>query len=345
MRDNAWWTDVSGPSRFMAAAARSAAAQKSCILALPSEIPFEDEFVDTLLSRVENELSGQEVHVIDGFAGNVAEYFLTSYCRRELRASFRPKPGYTAARFLAESASSVMHGRGFIVRLEDAAALGEWLPFVSEYASGVSGNVSPAVFFLVVQSEVAPRTIKGVGLLDYRDYSSPFDSYAYCAIRAAAISEPNLIKTYLAELASCITGGNAEQAEKAIYIYREFLQDPVCFARKYYGEFGEDEEELRRRVWEAQLKCIFPYLEGYRCSFVAQYEPLIEEQLPLANPLGDDYVSAGDVELGALLFMTGSGMLRIPRGEYEKLKLFASARNKLAHLEVLDYSEIRDIVS
>lgn len=343
MRENAWWTEVSGPSRFITAAVESAAAQKSCILAVPSDIPFEEEFFDTLKSRLENELSGQETVVLGDIAGEVSDYFLNTYCRRELRASFRPKPGYTAARFLAEAASSVMHGRGFIVRMEAGEDLLGWTSFASEYASFVSGSITPAVFVLVVQSGEKPKATKGLRVIEYRDYSSPFDTYAYCAIRAAGISEPNIIKMYLAELAAGITGGNAEQAEKAIYIYREFLDDPISFAKQHYGREEADEEELRHIVWEAQLKCLFPHLERYRCSFVEKYEKEISRQLPLANPLGDDYVRAGDVELGSLLFMTSSGMFRVPHDEYDELKLKAAARNKLAHLEVLPIETIKEI--
>ena len=343
MRENAWWTEVSGPSRFIAAAADSAAAQKSCILALPNEIPFEDEFFETLRNRVENELGGQETVVLGDIAGQVSDYFLNTYCRRELRASFRPKPGYSAARFLAESPSSVMHGRGFIVRIDNSGELSGWASFASEYASGISRSITPAVFILVVQADTKPKATKGLRVIDLRDYSSPFDTYAYCAIQASAISEPSIIKTYLAELAAGITSGNAEQAERAIYVYREFLNDPVEFAKKHYGKGDADEEALKRIVWEAQLKCIFPHLERYRCSFVERYEDQIKKQLPLANPLGEDYVNAGDVELGSLLFMTSSGMFRVPHDEYERLKLMATARNNLAHLNILDYSTIKEI--
>lgn len=346
MKDNAWWTEVSGPSRFIRAAAESAAAQKSCILVLPKEIPFEEEFFEILRNRVETELGGQETVILGDIAGQVSDYFLNTYCRRELRASFRPKPGYSASRFLAEASSSVMHGRGFIVRTEseNAEELSGWTSFVSEYASFVSRNIAPAVFMLTVQADEKPKVTKGIRVIDYRDYSSPFDTYAYCAIQAAGICEPSIIKTYLAELASGITGGNAEQAETAIYIYREFLEDPVSFAKKHYGKGDDDEEALKRKVWEAQLKCIFPYLEQYRCSFVEKYEELITKQLPLSNPLGDDYVTASDVELGALLFMTYSGMFRVPHDEYERLKLMATARNNLAHLNVLPIATIREIV-
>jgi hypothetical protein len=111
----------------------------------------------------------------------------------------------------------------------------------------------------------------------------------------------------------------------------------------HFGKNEEDEEELRNKVWEAQLKCIFPYLEKFRCGFVERHESEISVHLPLPNPLGDDFVSAGDVELGALLYMTGSGMFRVPYDEYEKLKLNATARNELAHLNTLSIGTIREI--
>lgn len=333
---------MSGPSRFIDAAAETAAAQKSCILALPDDIPFEEDFYMLLQQRVEAELAGQEVEILEGVSGKVSDFFLNVYCRRELRVTFRPKPGFTAAKFLAGAETSIMHGRGFIVRVQDLKEFAEWSSFVSEYASAVPDNIPKAVFMLALKDHVAPKPVRGLTLIDFRNYSSLFDAYAYSAIRAADISEKSSIKTYLADLASSLADGNVERAEKTIYIYREFLEDPVRFASKYFGV--GDEAALCRKVWESQLRCIFPRIEAFRCDFVEKHEGDISPHLgSLVNAFGEPYESAGDVEIQTLFYMARKGLLQLEREEFDELKVYYIARNDLAHIKVLDIQTVRRI--
>ena len=341
MAGNSWWTEVSGPSRFIEATTQSALAQKSAILSVPGELPFEDEFFVRLTEQLQAGFSGHQVALLQGITGSPAQYFLNKCCKPEVRASFRPKPNFTAADFLASTKSATLHGACYIVDPGDASEITEWIDFISSYTKAVKTGMTPAVFILLSRSK-RPKAIKGMKAIDYADYTTHFDTYAYCAIKASDVKEPEVIKTYLAELAASVSGGNAEEAEKAIYVYREFLSDPALFAARYFG--SERQETVRSLIWEAQLKCIFPYLERYRCDFVERHAKDIEPHLPLSNPVGDDFEKAGDVELGALLFMAASGMVQIPTEEYMELKRFAHARNDLAHLETLSYETLRGLI-
>lgn len=346
MISNSWWRDVSGPSRFLDEAAKIAANQKSSILSLPASIPFEEDFYSILAERVEQELLGQPVTVLENISGSISDYFMNVYCKKELRANFRPKPGFTAAKFLAQSPTAVMHGRGFIVRISNSEELQAWTSFTSEYVSALSREIMPAVFFLCIQGEERPRTFRGLKMVDYRDYSSHFDAYAYCAIRASDVNESILIKEYLADLAASLSDENVEQAEKAIYIYREFLNDPAAFAVKHFDSVDIDRNELDKVVWESQLKCIFPYVEKYRCAFVEKHEKRLAPHIGvLKDPVGEPYVSTRDIELGTLFYMVKNGMLALDRDEYEELKVFYNARNNLAHMNVLPMDDIRALVS
>ena len=343
MAANTWWTEVSGPSRFIRSIVETASAQKSCILSVPDELPFEIEFIDTLTSALQREFSGHSVVYIASAENSASEYFMSRCCKRETRSAFRPKPGYTAAHFLAETKAATLHGGCFIADLLEPADLSEWTSFVSAYRSALKKDIPPASFILMCRGKSAPRAVKGLRVIDYRDYSSQFDAYAYCAVRVSELSEPAVIKTYLADLAASLTGGNAEHAETALYTYREFLDDPVRFMQVHFPGETNDTEEFGKLVWESQLKCIFPLLERYRCSFVEKYAAGIERFLPLENPAGDDYTAAADVELGSLLYLSRNGLM-IDTEDYHRLRLMASARNELAHLAVLSIETVRDIL-
>jgi hypothetical protein len=342
MAGSSWWKEVSGPNRFIGAVADSAMAQKSVILSVPGELPFEDEFFIRLTEQLQESFSGHQVAILKGITGSPAQYFLSKCCKPEVRATFRPKPNFTAADFLAVTKSATLHGACYIVDPGDASEIPEWIDFISSYIKALRSPMQPAVFVLLSRSR-KPKAFKGIWHIDYGDYTTHFDTYAYCAIKASDVKEPEIIKTYLAELAAAVSGGNTEEAEKAIYIYREFLSDPIGFAARHFRNDRQVPDE--KMVWEAQLKCIFPFLERYRCDFVERHAREIEPHLPLPNPVGNDFEKASDVELGALLFMASSGMIQIPTEEYMELKRFAYARNDLAHLESLSYDDIRLLIA
>ena len=343
MITNAWWTEVSGPSRFIAAVADAASAQKSTVLSVPAEMPFKADFIRVLTESLQREFSGHSVTYISSAEGSAPGYFMRKCCKREARAAFRPKPGYTEAHFLAETEKATMHGGCFIVDVRDPKDLADWTSFISAYLGAVKGDIMPAVFAVLCRGEKNVRQVKGLKSIRYADFTSQFDTYAYCAIRASQINERNEIKTYLADLAASITGGNAEHAETALYVYREFLDDPIRFMINHFPGETYDADALGRLVWESQLKCIFPLLERYRCRFVEKYSDGIERFLPLENPLGDDYTVASDVELGSLLYLSRNGLM-IDTEDYVRLKKMSAARNDLAHLTVLSIDAVREIL-
>ena len=342
MVSSAWWTEVSGPSRFISAIVETASAQKSCILSVPAEMPFEADFIGVLTETLQSEFSGHSVVYLSSTDSSPSTYFMNT-CKREARAAFRPKPGYTAAHFLAETKKATMHGGCFIIDLLDQSDFSEWTSFISMYLGNVKKDITPAAFILICRGEDNFRQVKGLKGIRYRDFSSQFDAYAYCAIRVSQINEVHVIKTYLADLAASLTGGNVEHAETALYVYREFLDDPVLFMTSHFPGSSYKEDTLKKLVWESQLKCIFPQIERYRCRFVDKYAAEIERLLPLANPLGDDYTTASDVELGALLFLSRNGLV-IVSDDYHRLKKMSVARNELAHLSVLSIEDVRELL-
>jgi len=59
---------------------------------------------------------------------------------------------------------------------------------------------------------------------------------------------------------------------------------------------------------------------------------------------GETYDDPKDVELGTLMYMVGNGYISLTTEEYEKLKKYKTARNKLSHLTALSIEEIRALL-
>ena len=75
--------------------------------------------------------------------------------------------------------------------------------------------------------------------------------------------------------------------------------------------------------------------------FVKKYNTAISKGLPITSAFGEVYRDPKDVELGTLVFMVDNGEVKISNKEYNKLKLYKDARNRLSHLSVLSMEEIQ----
>ena len=77
--------------------------------------------------------------------------------------------------------------------------------------------------------------------------------------------------------------------------------------------------------------------------FISRYSSAIKNVLPLTTSYGEKVTSPEDVELGTLIYMVGKGNLNISSREYSELERYRKARNKLAHMNLLDIDEL-DII-
>ena len=145
MAGSSWWKEVSGPGRFIGSVAESAMAQKSVILSVPAELPFEDQFFSRLTEELQAGFSGHQVALLNGITGSPAQYFLNKCCKPEVRTTFRPKPNYSAANFLADTKSATLHGACYIVDPGDASEIPEWIDFISASSYGSATSTSGVV--------------------------------------------------------------------------------------------------------------------------------------------------------------------------------------------------------
>lgn len=94
---------------------------------------------------------------------------------------------------------------------------------------------------------------------------------------------------------------------------------------------------LKRRLWEAQAGEILPLLELQRHFWAERIKLLVRFPIRLADQVYNDI---DELEIGQLAYLAKSSNLRQSiRQSTDKLRRY---RNKLAHMEALDYSEAFD---
>ena len=106
-----------------------------------------------------------------------------------------------------------------------------------------------------------------------------------------------------------------------------------------------DTESVENRIWEAQIKLLFPIVERYRTHFVKKYRKHIEKALPIETVFGDLIDDPLDVELGALSRLVNEKKVPLTPKEDNQLDAFKKIRNNLAHLRTLDYDQVMWVLS
>jgi len=94
--------------------------------------------------------------------------------------------------------------------------------------------------------------------------------------------------------------------------------------------------ELERRIWEAQVGVLFPFVEQARRSLVEELDKEMGGPFQLGN--GQEVKDIRDLEIGQLHYILIGRRRRVPLG----LELLRSIRNDLAHLQTVSAETLRN---
>ncbi len=346
-----WWNQVTNAVKYVTDIKDSLLEEKSILLKHVAGMPWKNQLEDTVVDAVKLQNADKKFINIST-SEEPGEYLLKEFCKKEKRAEYRPSKGY--AKFFAESNDIVLHDRYLWVQIDTLPSLEAWMSFVSEYIKERDKKENTAVFVLEWCGSGSVPVKRGIKVLSFDDYIGEYDRIVFAVLASSGIKEIPFIKTYTAELLANVVGNDIELCAECVMQYKEFLSSPLDFIYKVISKnsrsdgsdyvFEKSEEEVGHLIWLSQIKTVYPYLEEYREDFVQRYASAISKQLPIQASYGETYTDPKDVELGTLMYMAGMGYLTLATTDYEKLKRFKEARNKLSHLTALDIEEIRNLL-
>lgn len=336
--DKIWWEKLNSPSRFIRDAAGKLMNGKSVLLCLPEHVPW----LETMRSVFEMRLrkSGTlSIKIID--AANISdppEYVFKEFCGN--KDGFRPYSKGAYAKFLAERTGIALNSSCIWIRNAEPAQVEKWLAFVTDYHGFLKGK-SGGVFLLETNGNFNVTGKAGIESLSYAKRISDYDGFAFNIFIAAEFGkENNLTKQYLAELVSALTEGDVEFGAACIKRSEKFLQNPAIVFENILStdKFSSHKtaEDIDFAIWTAQLKLIFPLIETFRRNFVKKYELTIKNTFPYQN-------SPEELEIGNLYGLFNTKRWLLDSEDADDLEMYREARNKLAHLKHLPFSELKKI--
>ncbi|MBR4641660.1 MAG: hypothetical protein IKO74_02920 [Selenomonadaceae bacterium] len=331
-----WWEDLNGPRRFLSEAVEKLSGGKSVVLCLPNRVPFEKSMRDVLEKLLRR--GTQSIKVVDAekISSEPQEYVLKEFC--DDKDGFRPFNKGAYAEFLAKRKGISLNSTCIWIRNASPAQIDKWFSFIADYQKFLDGKRG-GVFLLEAGDYHFGKS--GVEILSYAEKISAYDSFAFNIFAAADFANENhLMKQYLAELVSALTEGDVEFGAACIARSEDFLKDPEEFFNDilWEGKFtsGKSTDDIEQAIWMTQLKLIFPLVETFRRNFIRQYEQQIKNTPPF-------YSAPEEVEIGQLYGQFNQRRWLIAENDADDLEFYREIRNKLAHLEILSFEELKKI--
>lgn len=358
-----WWERIAGPAALISDLQGALAEGHSVIVNVTTALSYRWVFRDS----IGHWLSERDVSVVhvdcseEYTGGDITEFLLRSIQPDAVTEYLRRK----SPQFLRDR--GIIHKKMLWIRGVAPQHLRSWMQFISSYRSH---DLEHGLLLLEVPESPGMRLPQNLRYFDYGKYIRKDDLRLYASILVESyLDEPMMIKQYAVELvtAMCITDGELVNdlllhpglvREDPVQVLQQVIDDNYTdsprgkednhpFALLAQGQ----EEELRYRIWSAQVRIGFPRIEVERLKIVRDWEQEIRDALAIPylnerhnraeyftdyekNRISDPY----DVEVGMLFRMTvlkqyndpSQHMLTIPE-DRDWVQLLKECRNLLAH--------------
>ncbi len=289
--------------------------------------------------------------------GAIERYFKS---RNFIVERIEPTPDQLPAKVLAEAfggtaeAGALARDERLIDHLAIIAAetlsateLNGWRLFMPRFLKERVGR-SGGLAVLILVSNSAPK-FENLPLVVWNGRLRHIDITIWADLHAP-LERPEPLATLASALAVDLCGWRLDLAAEIARARRQDLLDPLGWLRLRAGQAssapcrlnGKDmacplalweegrEEEVRIRVWKAQLTALFPWLEAHRQRVIERHRRLLRVDRH-QNELGVHDVD--ELELGSLAWQLRN---RLGRGEADLIDCFAVLRNDLAHRRVVE---------
>lgn len=342
-----WWSRLVNSARFIDNIVYELNNDRSVMLLFGSEIPWEDIMIDTIIQKLECK-SGRtsEIHDVSD-ADSAGEYLLKHFCSKDEQAKFWPTTHESPEKYLSISTKTTIHKRYvFLTGIKQENAL-MWTHSVTEYLKNCDDTHEHGVFIIIIKGVDVPD-IKYLTTFRYNDYVTDYDCMMLCLTLVSELKCSRSEKMYLCEVASNIAHNNVELASMLVASSTDLIKHPYEVTKNVFEKneikLTKLDERVRTAVWEAQIKLIFPKIENIRAELIRKYENRISHYLPIKSSNNDIVDKASDLEIGQLFHICKENRSQnvIDPSKFEILKKMRDARNALAHLETLSYSQLME---
>lgn len=349
--DFVWWEKITNAAHFLNLIVERIQEGCSVMLQLPATIPWYTTMHDMVSDEITRQNSIRALQSITDEGEDPGYYLFQRYCKREKRAQYRPGIGY--AKFLACSDEIALNN--YILWITDVSKeqANKWYEFIQSYNKELGKERRGCTFLIETRSDQMFREQGRLKTVIYKKEIEYYDNYLFNMLAAGSLKESVVFKQYLAEAVTLLIPDDVELSAECIRRGRAFLENPIeTLTEIMESELRSDqtsfsfvvnEKQLFERLWEAQIKVVFPVIEKQRNSIINRYRKDIESILPVTGAYGEIAYEAEEVEIGILSHLVTQGKLQVSYEDSKIISRLRNARNVLAHIKALPQKEVDEI--
>lgn len=352
MMNNLWWTQISGSRRIIDGIVHDIENRDNAIIVVPTGTPWPEDFRSILRAKLEMLFDTKSVHYVDTGNMNVGEYMLEHYCKKDIRFTYRPV--ISEGKFLGKCDDLTL-GNAIIWVKNSRQRLAEWVSFITDYRNAI-GDKEPALFILELES--LPEAFLSKKYLAIHTIGQTIPEYVRYTFASILADEEEIKDNFVAYVSQLMTTccSDIELIPICMGQWKRFISDPYKTVQDLYAtmtrsngtafSMNEDEVAFDKKIWEAQIKILFPCIERYRTYILNKMHKQINSKITFPYHNGyEDVETIYELELKDLLFLIGTEKLTMSDSkEYNRLTCFKEYRNKLAHLSHVDWEEAKFIL-
>lgn len=351
--EDIWWKRLSNPTNLIDAVVETLLDNRSAVVVFNETIPWRETFMDTIAQEIEMYSAEMRIkHHALSDTQDPGDFLLQKYCSRELQREYWPTD--SKAKFLAEHPQCSLHKSYVFIDLSGDAD--RWISFIKEYTSYLKEDTH-GLFVLFTndrrfldaqkkkgESELADAPIQ---FWDYAAYVHDYDTFLLCMTILSQKKLSMQQQQYLSEIAVALAGDSvvlagelADRGEALAWDTSTVFQETM----HTLGIFADNvPAQVRKALWQAQLKVLFPRLEQFRCQLIEAYRKDITDRFYDARTGTFNCETPDELELGQLQFLFKNTRI-LSMHDHELLFAAKEARNCLAHLNYLPYQEMKTLL-
>ncbi|WP_211093698.1 hypothetical protein [Cohnella fermenti] len=340
-KQSLWWNYVSGAVRYVQDSFALTAGNRVLLL---EEIPFMTEYLNLIQDQLRHWDTSLQVEpsAADEWNGGreIGELLLERY---GAHSDYHPMDG-SRVEHLAKN--NLLAGRLLIVR--EVERCPDWLPVAIDY--GKHSTVRNGLLILTYNGS-CPLAGKrrGIGTLKWDEYITSYDMHLFASYCVADHHQlPASVKRYITQLAASLSGADPDLCSRLAT--EQLAHDPLSMLQTLAAEsaaaakMSEDAALIESALWESQVQIVFPIIEQVRRRFIESYFSQLLTVLPQQDDYGKTIAGPQEMELRHMWYSYFKGAGFHNEEDRRDFRLVYDARNRLAHLHVLEPSSVMELL-
>lgn len=359
-----WWESITGPKQAIESILYIMGENKIPVITSSFQIPYEDNFYDTALEQLREKNENNDIELIKLCASEynntekLETFFLKELVSKNTFDEYRSN--IDLEKFMIEK--NISNNKLIWIYNVPTDMIDVWIAFVAKFSKKLLAECS--IVLQLSYKEYIPKkeSIKHLNLNDYiTHHDLQLFSNMMLGINNVALN--GLKRNYYATLIAHLTQQNAELAfyliENKEFYEKETLEFIPNIVSDYYEPFVEGSQydlgllaivnydkvdEIIKRIWTAQLEVFFPLIQMRTKDIIKICFDDLNDLIKRENitQFGEKLNQPQDVELGTLFYLSPR-IESITKELLTEISFLKCCRNKLAHGEICDFDEIKQL--